>query len=269
MQHPLDQATALSPVGEHRFAGHTSPAYANMVGPFGGTTCAVLLNAALLHPERLGDPIALTVNFTSPVADGAFEIDARPLRTNRSTQHWFMQLLQPDGVAATATAVFAQRRSTWSASEAEPPPGVPPADSVPRASLAGRPPWVRCFDMRFMEGGMPDPFDGQEQPHARSRLWVRDEPPRPLDFVALASLCDSFFPRVFIRRRKFAPIGTVSLTSYFHASAEQLAAQGDRHVLATARALAYRDGYFDQTAEMWSDEGVLLASTHQMVYFRD
>jgi acyl-CoA thioesterase len=269
LQHPLDQALALSPRAEHRFAGQTSPAYANMVGPFGGTTCAVLLQAALLHPQRLGDPIALTVNFASPVADGAFEIDARPARTNRSTQHWVMQLLQADGVAATATAVFAQRRPTWSAAEAQAPKGMPPADSLPRASLKGRPPWVRQFDMRFAEGGMPEPFDGQEQPHARSRLWVRDEPPRTLDFAALASLCDSFFPRVYIRRRKVVPIGTVSLTTYFHADAAQLAAQGQRHLLATARALAYRNGYFDQTAEMWGEGGQLLASTHQMVYFRE
>ncbi len=269
MQHPLDQAIALTPLAEHRFAGQTSPAYANMVGPFGGTTCAVMLQAALLHPQRLGDPIALTVNFAAPVADGAFEIDARPVRTNRSTQHWVVQLLQDGAVAATATAVFAQRRTTWSAAEAAAPADMPPASSLPRASLQGRPPWVRQFDMRFAEGGMPEPFDGLEQPHARSRLWVRDEPPRPLDFAALASLCDSFFPRVFIRRRKLAPIGTVSLTTYFHADAAQLAAQGERHLLATARALAYRNGYFDQSAEVWADGGDLLASTHQMVYYRD
>ena len=48
-----------------------------------------------------------------------------------------------------------------------------------------------------------------------------------------------------------------------------LAAQGDRHVLACARALAFRNGYFDQSAEIWSDHGQLLASTHQMVYFRE
>lgn len=267
--HPLDQALALTPLAEHRFGGQTSAAYANMVGPFGGTTCAQLLQAALLHPQRQGDPVALTVNFASPVADGGFEIEARPVRTNRSTQHWLMQLLQSGEVAATATAVFAQRRATWSAAEAPAPAGMPPPDSLPRAPLKGRPPWARNFDMRFAEGGMPDVFDGQEQPHARSRLWVRDEPPRPLDFAALASLSDTFFPRVFIRRRKAAPIGTVSLTTYFHADAAQLAAQGSRHVLATARALAYRNGYFDQSAELWSDAGELLTSTHQIVYFRD
>ena len=269
MQHPLDHALHLVPVGLDGFAGATSPAYANMVGPFGGTTAAVLLQAALKHPARLGDPIALTVNYASALADGAFHITARPVRTNRSTQHWSIELLQGGEVAATATAVFAVRRDTWSATEAVPPRDVPAATALPRAPLEGRPPWVHGYDMRFIEGGMPDTFDGQEQPQSTSRLWVRDEPPRALDFGALAALCDSFFPRIFVRRRQRGAIGTVSLTTYFHAGPDQLAAQGERHLFGVARALNYRAGYFDQTAEVWGDDGTMLASTHQIVYFKD
>jgi len=127
---------------------------------------------------------------------------------------------------------------------------------------------VQRYDMRFFGGGMPEAFDGQEQPHSQSSVWLRDEPPRPLDFASLAALCDSFFPRIFIRRRLPAPIGTVSLTTYFHADAELLAAQGERWVLGTARALNFHNGYFDQSAEVWSDAGRLLASTHQMVYYK-
>jgi hypothetical protein len=123
--------------------------------------------------------------------------------------------------------------------------------------------------MRFLPGEEPFQFDGDMRSHANTRLWVRDDPPRPLDFAGLAAICDNFFPRIFDRRRRPAPIGTVTLTAYFHADAAQLAAQGARHVLGTARALRYRDGYFDQSAEVWSDAGQLLASTHQMVYFKE
>jgi acyl-CoA thioesterase len=267
--HSFDTAIALAPAGDNRFRGATSPAYANMVGPFGGTTGAVLLQSALLHPARLGHPIALTVNFASALADGEFEIEARAVRTNRSTQHWVMELHQNGEVAATATAVFAQRRETWSAAEAVAPADLPPAEALPRPDTAMRPPWVRCYDMRFIEGGLPEAFDGQERADSRTAFWVRDEPPRPLDFASLAALCDSFFPRIFIRRRRPTPIGTVSLTTYFHADEAMLAAQGERSVLGTARALNFRNGYFDQSAEVWSTERHLLASTHQIVYFRD
>lgn len=269
MSHPFDAAISLAATGEHRFAGATHPAYANMVGPYGGATCAVLLNAALLHPQRLGEPIALTVNYAAPLADGSFEIEARPVRTNRSTQHWNMTLAQQGAVVATSSAVFAARRETWSAPEATPPAGMPPAITLPVSPVDSRPRWVRQYDMRFAEDESPALFSGTERPDSETRLWVRDEPPRPLDFPSLAAICDCFLPGIFVRRGRRALIGTVTLTTYFHAGAAMLAAQGDRHLLGSARSLVYRHGYHDQRAEVWSDAGELLASTHQMVYYRE
>ena len=269
MIHPFDRAIALTALDTDHFSGATSPDYANMVGPFGGITAATLLQAALLHPARLGDPVALTVNFAGPIADGPFIVQARAVRTNRSTQHWMIELVQGEQVGATATAVFAVRRSTWSAQDADPPPQMPPADSLPRFSPALRITWAKRYDMRFAEGEVPSTFDGAEQPHARSRLWVRDEPPRPLDFASLTAICDSFFPRIFIKRRSAAPIGTVSLTLYFHADAAALAAQGAAPVIGTARATRYHNGYFDQSAETWTGNGLCLANSHQLVYYRE
>ena len=65
-----------------------------MVGPFGGITAAQMLQAVLQHPQRLGDPVSLTVNFAAALADGPFTVQARPARTNRSTQHWVIEMLQ-------------------------------------------------------------------------------------------------------------------------------------------------------------------------------
>jgi len=275
--HPFDEAIALR-VSErqelpHEFIGSTHPAYANMVGPFGGTTAAQLLQSAVLHPERLGEPVALTVNFAAPVADGDIRLVARPVRTNRSTQHWVIEAHQTandsEGVVATGTAVFAVRRETWSDVEAVMPDNLPAPDAVPRMPVTGLPAFPQRYDMRFIEGAFPTAFDEQEQSHSRSTLWVRDEPERALDFASLAALSDSFFPRIYIRRRRRAMIGTVSLTTYFHADSALLAQVGTRHVLGVAKALNYRHGYFDQTGELWSPEGQLLASTHQLVYFKD
>jgi acyl-CoA thioesterase len=123
--------------------------------------------------------------------------------------------------------------------------------------------------MRFTRGGLPTALDDQMQPDAVSHMWVRDEPPRPLDFVSLAALSDSFFPRIFLRRHKYVAIGTVSLTTYFHVDSSELREQGDRHVFGNVRAVNYRNGYFDQSAEIWSADAQLLASTHQLVYYRE
>ena len=269
MTHPFDQAIRLLPVAEGSYQAETSPAYANMVGPFGGVTCAVMLNAVLQHPAKLGLPVALTVNFAAPIADGAYTVTARAVRTNRSTQHWLIEASQDSGVVALATAVFALRRPTWSAAEALAPQGLPAPESLARMPSEKRPPWVKAYDMRFTEGDVFSGFDGQAQADSRSCQWLRDDPPRPLDFAALASISDSFFPRVFLRRRRVAPIGTVSITTYFHADEAALAAQGERYLIGTARGLKFHNGFFDQSGEMWSHDGHLLASTHQTVYFKD
>ncbi len=269
MTHDFDTAIALTPTGPDRFTGATHPAYANMVGPYGGITSATLLNAVMQHPDRLGSPVALTVNYAGPIADGAFEIHARATRTNRSTQHWTLELSQAGVVATTATAVFAHRRSTWSSVEARPHSGLPGPDALAAADISARFPWTRRYDVRFLEGHFPEPLDGIEQADSGTRVWLRDDPPRPLDYPALVSLCDAFFPRVYTRRRVFSPAGTVTLSAYFHADEAMLAAQGDRHVLGVARGLSYRNGFHDQTAEIWGQDGQLLATTQQLVYFRD
>lgn len=267
--HPFDEAIALKTIADNRYSGATHSAYANMVGPFGGITSAALVNAVMLHPQRLGEPIALTVNFAGPLADGPFQIEALPMRTNRSTQHWAVTLTQENTVCATGSLVLAKRRETWSAQESVYPSDMPAADTLQRAPCDEQLAWLRCYDMRFAPGEGLTQFDGIERTCSDTRMWIRDEPPRPLDFAALAAICDSFEPSVWTRRQKFVPIGTVTLSTYFHVDAALLAETSKRHVLLNTWAHNFCNGYFDQSANVWSDLGHLLASTHQMVYYRE
>jgi acyl-CoA thioesterase len=129
--------------------------------------------------------------------------------------------------------------------------------------------WVRRFDMRFIEGGYPTAWDGADHGHSRTRLWLRYDPPRPLDFAGLTAFADIFFPRMWRRRSTFKPLGTVSMTVYFHADAAQLAASGDGYLLGQAQGQGFRKGYFDQSAQLWNEAGNLLATTHQVVYYKE
>ncbi|GGL08210.1 acyl-CoA thioesterase [Planomonospora parontospora] len=265
--HPFTAAVALTPVADGRLRGRTRPEYANMVGPFGGVTAAALVQAVQQHPDRLGDPLSLTVNYAGPVADGDFDIAARPVRTNRTNQHWVIELTQDGVVTTTATAVFGLRRDTWSDTELAM-PSVPPPDAVPVHGFPDFIAWARNYEMRFVTGAVPEQ-DAGEHPDSTSTLWVRDAPSRPLDFPALTSMCDVFYPRVFLRQGRYMAAGTVSLTVYFHADAAELEACGEDHVLGTARTHRFSRGYFDQTAHLWSRAGTLLATAHQSVYFKD
>lgn len=267
--HPFDRAIALEALGEGRWVARTQAAYANMIGPFGGATAAALMQSVLRDPRRIGIPVAFTVNFASPLADGAYEVGTSLMRTNRTTQHWSVGATQSGAVVATGTAVFAMRRQTWSRPEAQPPSSFVPFDRLPRAPGVRRAPWVDRYDMRYLTGGLPSVWDGTEAADATSCVWLRDDPPRQLDHASLTALCDAFMPRIYVRRRLAVPIGTVTMTTYFHADDDMLAAQGDRPVLGVARASSFRNGYFDQSAEVWSADRQLLASTCQLVYYRE
>ena len=218
--HSFDQALVLESTAPGLFRGHTSPAYWNMVGPFGGITAATALRAILLHPDRLGDPLSLTVNYAGALSTGPFTVQATPVRTNRSTQHWTVSIVQTDAqgeqvVTTTATAVTAVRRETWSLADVAMPivPGPEGLDAYPPA------PGIEWFGR----------YD----------------------------------------RAEHVPAGTVSITVYFHASPAQLEATGTGHVLGQARAQEFRNGFFDQTVQLWSESGTMLATSHQIVYYKE
>lgn len=277
--HAFDDALRLEVRSLGQYHGATSAAWWNMVGPFGGVTAAVALQAVMAHPERVGEPISLTVNFASGLARGAFEVSARAVRTNRSTQHWLVTLSQTDakGVTAevlTATAITAVRRDTWSANDM-PMPVVAPPDSLARLQPpSGTVAWLDRYDMRLVAGPIPACWDGgaaSPDPAlaSLSRLWVRDNPPRALDFAALAAMADVFFPRIWLRRAVLVPVGTVSLTVYFHATGEQLRRTNTGFLLGQARGQAFCNGFFDQAGQLWNADGVLLVTTHQLVYYKE
>jgi acyl-CoA thioesterase len=60
----------------------------------------------------------------------------------------------------------------------------------------------------------------------------------------------------------------VSITTYFHAASDELAAEDITHVLAVADAKVFHKSYGDQNGELWSPGGRLLATTTQIAYFK-
>lgn len=263
--HPFDEAVHLDQAGDGTFTGRTSRHYANMVGPFGGITAATLLQAVRQHPDRLGEPISLTVNYAAPIAEGEFAIAADPVQTNRSTQHWMLTMSQDGVVKSTATAVFGIRRDTWGATEVAP-PNVPPPPAI--EPLAGEfVPWMSNYEMRFAAGGLDNLNQGPAA-DSTTTLWVRDLPHRPLDHLSLTAFSDIFIPRVMLRLGRMVPAGTVSMSIYFHADHDTVAAHAEEPVLATARSQHFGSGFSDQTAQLWSTDGTLLVTSHQLVYFK-
>jgi len=159
LPHPFDDATRIT-AGDSSWQGHTSDDYWAFVGPFGGATAATILRALIDHPQRAGDPLALTVNYCAPIAKGPFDLDVRLVKANRSSQHWSVELSQGGGEVATlATAVFAERRPSWSHQPVERPTAKPFEEIQPFPKI--KPTWANQYDFRFTEG-YPD-FGGAKK----------------------------------------------------------------------------------------------------------
>ena len=60
--------------------------------------------------------------------------------------------------------------------------------------------------------------------------------PRKIDMLSLMSMSDAFFGRIFHVRGELVPFGTVSMTTYFHVDADDLAAEDTTRVLGVADA---------------------------------
>lgn len=264
--HNFDQAIALSGEADNR-TNVIHPAYQNMVGPYGGISAATLLNSVLTHPRVQGTPVALTVNYLAPISGEQINIRPREIKTNRSNQHWMIEASCEDKPVLTATLVMATRRDTWKDTEL-PFPEATHADKLQSLPSDTLNPWAQQYDFRFVHGAMNDAFQGDTP--SESLYWISDKPARRLDFLSLCSICDASFPRLWVRHRAFdlAPFGTVSFTVHFHVDREELAALSDGWVLCNARASKFFGSYCDQTAEVWSSNKTLLATTSQVAYYK-
>lgn len=263
--HLFDQAIALQWQDRNTLQGRTADQYWNSVSPFGGFTAATLLNAILLHPDRLGDPLAMTINFAGAIRKGAFSIRVHAARTGRSTQHWQMTIAQdgdPDPVA-TGTAVFAVRRPTWCDTENKK-PDVPLPAALPRFERPEKLPFLQQYDIRYV-GPAPE----GNAPSSATQCWIGDVPPRPLDFPSIAAYCDIFLPRLFLRRPRPTPISTVTMSINFHIDSAGLERQHGTHALGASRGNVFNGGFHDQEGLLWGMDGSLLATTQQLVWYKD
>jgi acyl-CoA thioesterase len=268
--HPFDRAIAIRPDSGGAFRAEARTDYWAFVGQFGGVTAATCLNALLRHPDAAGQPVALTVNFAAPIQQGALRLSLRRVRASRSTQHWSIEIHQGDDPdpRTTATAVLAERRESWRHQPATP-PSMPPPESLRELALPDTVPWVGRYRFWF-ESGAPVRADQPLSPPgtARSCYWLEDAVEREVDVRSLASMADTFFGRIFQVRGQVVPFGTVSLTTYFHSEPEELRSLAARRVIARADARRFHRSYSDQSGELWSSDGRLLATSHQVAYFK-
>ncbi|HVY88698.1 MAG TPA: thioesterase family protein [Hyphomonadaceae bacterium] len=258
---------ALEPAGENRWQGIIDNDYRGFGSQFGGWTGAALLKGAMVEPGVKGEPLSLSVLFIESVSEGGYEISTRMLRSGARLQFWRSELIQNSKVAAHAQATFGVRRDTTSFTDAVMPHVVPPTSDKLK-EWGPDIPFGRQLITRWATPGPRDPAHDPSMP-ASSLVWMKDRRGRPLDVLMLAAMADHAPPRVIWKRPVISGSSTVSMTTHFHATADDYASVGDDFILSEVHCRRCEGSYFDHELKLWSRGGVLLATSEQVAAFRD
>jgi acyl-CoA thioesterase len=257
---PFVTATTWSPLGEGRYQGDIRPEWFQGRGAYGGMLGGALLRSMMRElndPPRA--PRSLTVHFCAPVAAGEAVLAVRIERAGRGVSHLSARLEQGGQLACLASATFATSRETPLSFVDARPPRVPPPGDVPPVPSEVLPTFGAQFDYRWCVGAVP--YSGAAE--ARVGGWIRPRVPTPLDAPLVVGLLDSFPPAAFARVDGFCNGATMDYTAHFYAPLP-LEAPPDAFYLRTGHSRHAAGGYADDLAELWSEDGRLLAQLRQM-----
>lgn len=264
--HPFDDSLELQALASGTgtagiYRARTSERYRNAIGPFGGWTAALLLQAVLRMPQARGAPLALDAVFMGPIDDGELEVRVVLMRQNRTVGFWRSEIWQRGRICAHAQVTLSVARAGQTLQDAHF-PQVPDPDSVPvyvnpRLPVA----WIGQYLFKPVSGLLFSQVESMD-----SRVWLRDAEPRALDAVSLTAICDTPFPSPWIRLAEQVPVSTVSFSVYYRAAQADYAAAGSDFCLLDSRAAVMENGYVDQFTSVWGASGRLLAQTQQMLW---
>jgi acyl-CoA thioesterase len=248
----LEAGTATLDVGDDWMQGRSV---------FGGLQAALAVRAMrTLVPADV--PLrTLQVTFIAPVPSGPMRAQAQLLRQGSSAAQVEARLVDGTRVLAHAIGVFGTARPSAIARAPLQPKvdaGVPHAFGfVPGVT----PNFTQHFDARWIRGGLP--FSGDPLPETVIELGMRDHgTATEAHVIAIAD----FVPPVALSMLA-APAAGSSLTWMLELTGrfEDLALAGWR---IDAELVAARDGYTNQSTNIWGPHGELVALSRQsMVVF--
>jgi acyl-CoA thioesterase len=273
---PADLRADTTPasLGDRRYT-LTVPRHWDFLLPSGGVVTTAALRAAA---AAIGDAgyrlISATAIFCEPIHPGAVELDVEVLRAGGAAVQTRIQLRPPGSPGAQVLATFARDRSGPDVRGARMPDVPPPAACPDLLVEDGRNPHLKArffhnVECRLARGDRLWTPEFRAGP-ARYARWFRyhhaqrDDDGR-FDRLALAPIADTM-PAALTQAigpgsyRFFAP--SLDLTLHVIDDTER------EWVLVSAYVRRARAGWAIGEAELWDDEGRLLAVASQAMYVR-
>jgi acyl-coenzyme A thioesterase PaaI-like protein len=266
----LQQATALTPLGDGRYAVDLRQEFA--IGgnkPNGGYMLACLGRAAVTAASAAGatqpHPVSTGVSYLQSPDLGPAEIETEVGRVGRTASQVTARLLQDGRPLVVARFLLGTLTPGTTPFWGQvPPPDLTPYDEcLPFGGGSGSGRLPNGTDMRFdpthaLTFGSDGPSgDGSGE----LRAWFRFDDDRPVDPVSLLYVCDAMPPATFtVVQTGWVP--TLDLTAYVRA----VPAPGPLRI--RFRAQVIQDGFADEVCEVWDSADRLVAQSTQICALR-
>lgn len=252
--------TAVTPLSAGRYTAEIDRGWWIERGPNGGYLAAIVLRAVLAEvddPERR--PRSMTLHYLRPPAEGGCEVEVTVERAGRGMSTVTARLSQAGRDCIVALVALGIDRKGPELHD-HPAPDVPPAEDVPppadRSALGPEIPFRHRFDVRPALGGLPFARSAE----ALTGGWIRTADADPVDDVLLAALTDAWTPAVFSKLELPVGVPTVELTIHFRNAPPR----EPGWCLVRFRTLEASEGYLEESGEVWSADGQLLAESRQL-----
>jgi acyl-CoA thioesterase len=209
------------------------------------------------EPERVAR--SLHVRYLSAPKAGDVELQVDVVRRGKSMTSLAMRMQQEGKDFLHASAAFSAAFSPIAFQDCTMPALRPLSESTPlpkQIELNHR------FEMWHALG--PAMRTGER---AISGGYLRFADPRPIDTLALSALWDVWPPAVFARafeQRFRGAVPTVEANVYFRRPTPLPAASPSDYAVIKVEATMGYDGLVEETGEIWSQDGLLLAQSRQL-----
>ncbi len=249
--------TAVTAVGEGRYAALVDEGWWIQRGPNGGYLAAIVLRAILAEvADAERTPRSITLHYLRPPAVGPCEVAVTVERAGRGLSTVSARLAQDGRDCILALAALGVARE-GAAFDDHPMPAVPPPEEL--APRPDGPPFVPIrarFDTRPALGAPP--FELADE--ALTGGWIRTSDDDPIDEVLLVALTDAWVPSVFSRVEVPVGVPTIDLTVHLrHAPSRE-----PGWAFVRFRTTLSTHGYLEEDGEVWSADGLLLAQSRQL-----
>ena len=261
----FSEAMTMTEGSDGRFTVTFDRSWWVVSGPNGGIIVALLVRAAQARLGTRKCVRTVTTHFLAAPTEGLAEIEVSVDRLGRVAGFATVRMLQDGRNIATALVATAELPSPLHEWEQRRFPDLPALnDTWVMSSESVDVPLHRRWDQRWGLGvpGVPETstiVGGYE-----AGGWLRLSEPEPYDEAVLAAMSDAWVPAAMVHSGLPIHTPTLELTVHFRTDPRTIELSADSYCAVVFRQLSGREGFLDESGEIWSPDGQLLVLSRQI-----